>query len=149
MTTVDGNSIAWTKAVSTKGKIFEVGVKKSKGDRDDGASASTLLLHVISFWIPAERLVGPIQSVMVDWETNTSGNPTASVQEKTGIVFYSLQDNNPSAYDWRLDITTNRKYDYYFVDAEGDKYEINVYEAGSHYVRYNSNNPTIVKIFYS
>ena len=86
---------------------------------------------------------------MVDWETNTSGNPTASVQEKTGIVFYSLQDNNPSAYDWRLDITTNRKFDYYFVDAEGDKYEINVYEAGSHYVRYNSDNPTIVKILYS
>ena len=84
--------------------------------------------------------------VKVDWKTGTSGNPSQTIQDKTGIVWYSLHDNRPSYYDWRLDITTTRKFDYYFVDESGDKYRINAFASGNHYVRYNSDKPNIVKI---
>ena len=98
---------------------------------------------------PAVPAAPSADEVKVDWKTGTSGNPDKTVQDKTGIVWYSLHDNRPSAFHWRLDISTIRKYDYYFVDESGDRYRINVFVPGSHYVRYNSNEPNIVKIIFS
>jgi hypothetical protein len=136
------NTIAWQKGASRKGKTFHFGAKKSREKlevaADDDSSSSS---DDDSSW----------SSVDVDWKVGTSGNPSQDVQDATGIRWYSLQKISTlfRLYDYELDITTSKAYNYLFRDESQDEYSLNCYVTGNHYVQYNSDQPNIVKIFYS
>jgi hypothetical protein len=86
--------------------------------------------------------------VDVYWTVGSSGNPSKDVQEKTGIRWYSLNRIDELFFTYELDITTSETYYYLFRDEEPDEYSLNCFMTGNHYVRYNSREPTIVKILY-
>ena len=78
---------------------------------------------------------------------NSSKTSSADAVITTGIIAYNLY--KPSgfySYEWDITNQKNVTYDYEIIDQTNDKYEINTYEGGVHYVRFNSAAPDIKEI---
>jgi len=132
---VDNDGIEWTKATSKNGVPFEVGIKRTnlkataKDHREDFTQATS----------PFFRVNWPVGDDTWKW---TSGK-----LNRDWISRYKLHDNRPSIYDYRLDITSvARPVTYKFMDETYDTYSLSVFLEGDHYVRYNSEKPTIVGV---
>jgi len=136
---IDNHGIEWTKATSKNGVPFEVGfvgIKKTdskvtvKDNREDFTRATS----------PHFPINWPVGDDTWKW---TSGE-----LNRDWISRYKLHDNRPSIYDYRLDITSvaSRSVTYVFTDETFDSYSFKVNSEGDHYVRYNSDRPTIVGV---
>jgi hypothetical protein len=130
---IDDDSIQWTKVLSKNGVPFEVGVKKTEHSIE-GESQVALrgqpIAH-IGTPIPVYWLVG-----------DNTWKPTSGEVLGRCITRYSLFRNS-GYYDNILYITNNQRRVFWFWDETGDYYEIDTYLERDHYVRYNSNQPTI------
>lgn len=83
----------------------------------------------------------------VDWPVDGKSHQTdQAFADKTGITSYVVGASSSPLYDYYVEITCNETYDYYFTDAEGTAYNMNVWSAGSHIVRYNSEDGRIVHV---
>ena len=115
------SDIMWTKATSKNGVPFEFGVRKTKDQ------------------IPTVK--GGGGTVAVNWPVgDDTWKPVTNV---LGISQYKVHDNRPSVYDYRLEFINTATWDFKFWDEAGDSYRVNTYSIGDHFVRYNSNQPTI------
>ncbi|CAB5362292.1 unnamed protein product [Rhizophagus irregularis] len=84
--------------------------------------------------------------ICVDWkvqENNSWVDTTADVKKTAGILQYKLFGNGGK---YRLEFTNTVTYNYYFSDETGDRYQVNTYLTGNHYVEYSSSKPNIVFI---
>jgi hypothetical protein len=82
----------------------------------------------------------------VDWPVGSSGTPAFNC----GIDWYAVEEaTGPSSYifAYQIRILTDRWAPHcYFYDASGDCYSLDVELPGEHVVRYNSEQPTVVKV---
>ncbi|GJE85920.1 hypothetical protein PsYK624_020000 [Phanerochaete sordida] len=124
------DGIRWMRATSRKGIEYEIGVPV-KAANDVGEPHShgpdfgmTVLWSVANTWIdlPRDQMV------------------------KSGIERYNLSTQSGSFYDYRLTFANNQTYDFHFWDETGDSYRVNTFSIGEHYVRFNSDKPTIVYV---
>ena len=117
--------------MSKKGREYEVGTKKTEGKVVAKASASATEFNED-----------------VDWPVdNTWHNTSDAFSSTTGITSYIVGNSSSPIYDYYIQITTNKSYDYFFTDESPDVYELNVEDTSTqHIVRYNSSAPTITYV---
>lgn len=89
--------------------------------------------------------------VSVSWKVGPAGEwveVSAEIAKITGIRRYCLckQDDPSAHFQYILYIENTENYHYYFYDQTNDYYGLNTFRNGQHYVRYNSKQPTIVRI---
>ncbi|KAH9960312.1 hypothetical protein BC827DRAFT_1268300 [Russula dissimulans] len=84
----------------------------------------------------------------VDWPVGDSTwKDTSGELHEKFISKYSLYKTPFSLLDYRLEIYPVRKgVKYIFIDETGDYYTLKVNLLGRHYVQYNSEEPTIVRV---
>lgn len=136
---LDEGNIQWRDATTKNGVSFQIGVKttvdtvkeKFKGRATNDAHAASSTFSVSVRWT-----VG---------DTTWKSTP-ADVKRITAITRYSLHKNSDSIYAYRLNFTNTENYDYFFRDDSGEMYEVNTFSNGDHYLRYNSDTPSIVEI---
>jgi len=132
------SDVGWEELTSEKNQKYSVKASdynianKPTGEEAQAAAAS-----------------GPsFENVAVNWPFGTSGTPSKDVQNKTAITWYK-HDAAPAAsiYKYELTISVSDTYNYTFTDEEPDTYKLNVWDkSGTHFVRFRSEKPTIVKI---
>ena len=85
--------------------------------------------------------------ISVDWPVGDEAwkSTTHAVKATAAITRYRLYETT-GLWSYRLEFTSTKTYDYAFFDATGDSYSVSTYLNGDHYVRYNSNKPTILYI---
>ncbi|KAK1673271.1 hypothetical protein BDP55DRAFT_634213 [Colletotrichum godetiae] len=90
----------------------------------------------------------PFSNVQANWTVGSEGAPPDDVQNQTATTWYKLKQAPwYSIYKWRLTINVQDTYDYSFTDKSGDSYRLNVLTLSeTHYVDYDSSDPTIVSI---
>ena len=129
--TSDDSSIEWETATSKNGVSFRVGKEKTQGK--DVAPAS-----------------GKPFSIDVNWPVGNGWVMTTDeVRTTAGITQYNLSEipeDVGSDYQYILKFNNTDTYDYYFYDETNDSYEVNTFTTRTHYVQYNSEKPTIVRI---
>lgn len=126
--------IIWEERTSKNGNPFYVGYRKSETEE---ATVSLSAKHDFQ--------------VDVDWPASKDDKwkvTDSDFQKITGITRYNVYGPRVwfKAYKYYLEITNVENYDYYFVDATGDEYNLDCFRRGNHYVQYNSSNPTIIRI---
>lgn len=86
--------------------------------------------------------------IPVNWPVGSDvwSPTTTDIRNVSGISEYKLYKQGPGFYDYRLEIQNTQTYNYHFYDETGDSYQINTYRRGIHYVRYDSDHPTVVFI---
>jgi|GEM_PF-4730510 len=123
------DNICWKEFESKNGKKYQVGCLE-KGNLKEQISVNEL----------AKADFG----IAVNWPiTNGWMQATNNVANIASITRYNLSPNPNSYYAYILYFTNTQHYDYYFHDETGDSYEVNTYVNSDHYVRYNSDKPTI------
>lgn len=133
--TIDEETYYLKECVSKNGNKYQVGYLNEEDALKDASHSYGNLESKSTFF---QEVDWPVENPQT-WVTITSEEI-----ETTEITRYSLSDNyRMSYYDYRLLFTNLKHYDYYFVDEDGDIYECNTYRNGNHYIRYNSNKPTI------
>lgn len=75
-------------------------------------------------------------------------NTTQDVLDKTAISSYNFTTGalRHIIFDYYLEFTSTKNYNYRFYDESGDSYQVNAFITGNHTVRFNSEKPTIVRI---
>ena len=134
-TTLNEADVEWKDHISAKGKPFQIGLRKGSSSAADVANQS----------LEGKKDFG----ITVFWEnTNNVWMPVTpnSTIETTAITRYSLGPYNQSGYQWIFYFTNTEHYDYNFHDKTGDSYEVNTYINRDHYVRYSSDDPTIIYV---
>ncbi|SES87850.1 hypothetical protein [Stigmatella erecta] len=130
---INEGAIDWKEFVSKNGKKYEVGYLK--GELREEEKAGTVS-DKQDFGIGVNWPVGDSS-----WKpTDTNTNNTAAISR------YSLYEQDGSTYKYILYFSNSEHYDYYFYDQTGDSYRVNTFVNRDHYVRYNSNAPSIVFI---
>jgi hypothetical protein len=126
----DEEQIEWQDQVTPHGKKYQVGYLRSEAPR------SERLTELKSF------------GISVNWPVMGSDSwisTNEAVSSRAKITQYALY-----AYDgtwkYKLWFTNTEHYNYFFYDETGDYYQVNTFRNGNHYVRYNSESPTIVYI---
>lgn len=90
--------------------------------------------------------------VTVNWQVGSAGTwveTSKDIREKTGIVRYCLckQDDPSASYQYILYFVNEKHYKYYFYDQESSRpYKVNTFRNAQHWVRYDSKQPTIIRI---
>ncbi|MEV4666056.1 hypothetical protein AB0J85_29430 [Micromonospora echinofusca] len=136
---VNEDAIVWKEFTSAKGKKYEVGYL-GEPDADQGGSAAPE--GKTDFGISCNWPVGANE-----WITTE-----ASFKTTTAISRYKLHSNadmpgeEVGDYAYRLEFSNEEHYDYDFFDQEGDSYRCNTFSNTDHFVRYNSEKPTIAYI---
>lgn len=123
--------------VSEKGQKYEVVSEEAETETE--ASTEELLKAKAPF------------DVKVSWSVGAAGEwieTSDEIRKQTGITRYCLckQDDPTSHYQYILYIQNTEHYCYYFYDQTDDSYKLDTFRNGQHYVRYNSKQPTIVRI---
>lgn len=147
------DGIEWTKAMSKNGVPFEVGINRTQVT---GASLSPLSLRdMLKKYSQDHQKEFKGRSVLqtykypVNWPVgDDTWKQSPALLAFDWIPQYKLHDNGASIYSYRLDFTskTGGSIHYYFYDESGDYYRVFVVLSGDHYVRYNSNQPTIIRV---
>ena len=156
--TGNDDHIRWESATSEKGVAYEVTMlNKTKAALAEMSEAIAVFnkkelasqdLHNL-----AERLRGGadpgIKDIDVNWTVIGDVWKKVDPNQTAYITRYSLHLNHWSPiWDWMLEFSTTRKGSYQFVDETGDRYDVEVYVVGDHYVRFNSPQPTIKEVKY-
>lgn len=129
--TFNDDSIQWMTATSKNGVPFEFGVRKDAE-------------------VPESRASGePIESgspIPVYWEVgNDTWKSTTGEVLGRGIRRYRLYPNGP-VYSYILEFTNTQGYSFTFWDESEDYYKVTTIINGNHYVKYNSDKPTIIYV---
>jgi hypothetical protein len=124
-------NIVWEKRISANGKEYSIGYHKDAEKLD--TSLEKTPFNTTANWPPVFS--------SAPWIVQTS-----AFIGLTGISRYALDQRSASLYTYKLHFTNQVHYDYYFTDNSGDIYECNTFRNGDHYVRYNSDSPTIINI---
>jgi hypothetical protein len=131
---VDEKDIYWKEKRTESGKKYEVGYLKSNiVFENDEASR---LGDKKDFGIGVNWPIGE-----ANWNYTDS-----NIRSRAAITRYCLYNQQGETYQYRLIFTNTEHYDYYFYDETGDRYEVDTFRNGDHFVRYNSENPDIVYI---
>jgi hypothetical protein len=152
------SDIQWEPFTTAKGRKYEVG--RSQGGsapanalgaaNASGAVNASGLANVLA----AEAVAAPIAAggkrdfgIAVSWAVGDTQwkNTSPDVRERSAITRYKLYEYDGS-WKYMLEFSNEEHYDYYFYDETGDKYEVNTFRNGDHYVRYDSDQPNIVFI---
>jgi hypothetical protein len=88
----------------------------------------------------------------VDWPATSNENwvdVSSEVRNQTGIIRYRNYRNSGNwVYDYCLEIENERdNYEYQFTDGEPDTYDLKVSSKGNHTIKFNSNNPSIRRVW--
>ncbi|EUC56774.1 hypothetical protein RSOL_196130, partial [Rhizoctonia solani AG-3 Rhs1AP] len=132
--------IQWRKATTARGKKFEIGFLPNDTPKPKPKPKPTYPLTLPDFGID------------MHWDVDRNGGednwkPTKpEIRDRAAITRYNLYDQKGETYRYILQFTNTAHYDYYFFDESGDSYENNTYRNGDHFVRYNSDRPTIIYI---
>lgn len=138
---VKEDAIIWREFTSAKGKKYEVGYLSEPGADQGGTGEAT---GKSDFGISCNW---PVAAEPADWITTAS-----SFKTTTAISRYKLHSNaaasgdNVGGYAYRLEFSNEEHYDYDFFDEEGDSYGCNTFSNTDHFIRYNSDKPTIAYI---
>ncbi|WP_193156610.1 MULTISPECIES: SH2 domain-containing protein [Pseudoalteromonas] len=126
--------IIWEEFTSKNGNPFHVGHRKSETKKGSDSLSAKKDFQVDVNWPPSKD---------DKWKTTDS-----DFLRTTGITRYNVYGPRVSfkVYSYYLEFTNVENYDYYFVDATGDQYNVNCFSRSNHYVQYNSSNPTIVRV---
>lgn len=123
----DDSSIEWVNARSGNGVPFRIGRPKSKLE-----AAAHVPLSLDINWPPQTTR---------DWNT-----PTKEFTRQTGIDYYYVINDNGLYFKYRIVIDISKRFKYVFYDQTGDYYSLECHKLGAHYVDYNSEKPTMVKV---
>ncbi|QSZ31256.1 hypothetical protein DSL72_000819 [Monilinia vaccinii-corymbosi] len=87
--------------------------------------------------------------ISVRWEPKTWYDwveDSGDVRSRAAITQHCVCDYRGTNYRYVLLIENTEHYNYGFWDESGDCYSLDTYRNGQHYLRYNSDNPAIVRI---
>ncbi|KAL8861617.1 MAG: hypothetical protein Q9178_002142 [Gyalolechia marmorata] len=132
-TTLNDGAIFWEKATSKKGMVFEIGKKKSGDDKSKNCDVVVTTTKE-DFGLDVNWPLGNS-----DWKGSST-----DVQSTAAITRYALHSSSFPRFDFVLEFTNTVNYNYHFYDQTGDSYQVNTYDEGNHYVRFNSAKPTIL-----
>ena len=133
-------NIEFEEYTNDQGEKFRVGRPKGSVEAKAKADASindNVGSHGASF-----------SNVKVNWSPPNADYTDSALASQIGITHWNVTDGG-SIYKYRLTFNCNQTYDYYFQDAtntSSGQYECNVWQSGTHYVDYNSSQPTIVSV---
>ena len=144
----DDSAIQWTQATSMKGVPFEVGFDKGDVAEAEGGDAKesgpqALVANNAAMANAATR------DISVKWFVE--GNVWKDISGDLSVYLsrYKLDIASGNIiYNWRLDITNKLSGLYRFFDETGDYYDIQCNKNRDHYVKFNSDKPTIVLVRY-
>ena len=117
------------KATSSQGQEYEVGRPEGSEESDQAQPDSGV----------------PPFSRDVTWSAGSFGSTTGDIEWQTGITYYHIETGG-FFYKYRLNFTTQQPFNYAFTDESNDVYHVNCYQAGNHYVDYNSSHPNITHV---
>lgn len=129
------DKIVWKEMKSEQGKTFEVGFLESETKSDE---ANLACANLSGFHIDVNWPVGD-----ASWKYFKEGDKEFDV---AAIHRYTLHRYSGPTYDYILEFSNDKHYNYAFCDEGGDIYTCNTFRNGDHFVRYNSDKPTIVAI---
>ncbi|PUU78394.1 hypothetical protein B9Z19DRAFT_1065075 [Tuber borchii] len=130
----DQSSVEWETLTSKNGVTFKIGREKAASVPVVEAKSET----------PAE---GEDFGITVDWPVGGGWTQTTEdVKTTAAITQYNLAEVDGDTFKYTLEFSNTDTYDYKFFDQTGDSYEVNTWQNRTHYVKYNSDKPTIVYI---
>lgn len=141
--TSQDNTLAWEKVESMNGATYEVSRTEhevaAKAKVEEAAKNDKGLFGLFegknNFDIKIEWTVGADKMIAT----------TQEVLDKASISAYRLTKGH-MYYDYYLEFSNTKNYNYYFYDETGDCYPVNCYVTGNHTVRFDSKKPNIVRI---
>jgi len=130
----DDNSIEWKTATSQNGVSFSVGREKTESVTEEKTEAAATSLKDFG--------------IVVNWPVGDGSwkDTTGEVKKVTGITRYRLWAVESFPFRYELGFTDTMRYNYSFSDEAGNVYQVNTWTTGDHFIRYNSEKPTIVFI---
>ena len=140
---IDQGAIEWRQARSKKGVVFEIGVAKNA----TGGAAKSEVTQTAADIQPRYDA-----HILVNWPvTGDTWVPTLpGSQVESYISRYMLTTSTwLPIYDWKLEFTNIVNGRFQFIDETEDEYQVDCERIGDHYVRYNSERPTIRQILYT
>lgn len=123
-------SLVVTASASGHGNRYEVG---RPNYRDEKPTLALKPFDVDVDWVP-----------VADWACDWIAT-SEYFRLQTAITRYALCKGDYGIYSYKLWITNEENYNYHFYDYN-DNYQINTYAKGDHFVRYNSDYPTIIRV---
>lgn len=136
---LDDGSIRWRKATSQNGKPYEIGVALTSIEAQSEIHQTT--------GQDFARKEKTEFSIFVEWPVGESLWTTTSneVQDIAAITEYKLYEYN-GFWKYVLHFKNTLTYDYQFKDESGGLYRCDTFVTGDHYIRYDSDKPTITKV---
>ena len=121
------------------GKEYEVGYPKSAGytreevetklaSEQRSSDTNTLAGYKEIYWVPRGE------------------SRTSEAANKIGIVKGHVSEDSGAVYTYRLNFVNSKGWSFTFVDEYGDTYYCWTWRNGSHYIDYNSPQPTMVGV---
>jgi hypothetical protein len=129
---VQGGQVHWRDVVSSRGRPFQVGSVEWSAQ---GPAIS----------VPTSK---QLFSIDVDWPL-TDGKWKEAGQQVLAVASlsaYSLTEDQ-FLYKYILQFSNVKNYEFRFIDASDDYYTCTTYRTGTHFIRYNSDDPRIVHIY--
>jgi len=134
----DQGSVEWETVTSKNGVTFKIGREKAESVRVLGVKSE------VKSEKPAE---GEDFGITVNWPVGGGWTQTTEdVKTTAAITQYNIAEVDGDTYKYTLEFTNTDTYDYKFFDQTGDSYGVNTWQNRTHYVKYNSEKPTIVYI---
>ncbi|KZT38116.1 hypothetical protein SISSUDRAFT_1047478 [Sistotremastrum suecicum HHB10207 ss-3] len=133
---VDDESIEWIKATSNNGVPIEYGILKAQYSPQDISAFAARNANARHGGRPSANVYWPV----LDGIWRNPGGASA-----LGISRYRLFRTS-GIWRYRLEITNTRGWNFHFHDQSGDYYNLDTFFNGTHYLRYNSNQPTILAV---
>ncbi|KAF8598341.1 hypothetical protein BDV93DRAFT_526788 [Ceratobasidium sp. AG-I] len=128
------SDIEWRKEKTYLGKDYEIGfLRGSQPQPKDPRSLP-------SFAVPVNWSVAHA-GAWNEWKATSN-----EVQERAAISRYNLYEYIGANWRFMLQFTNRAHYTYYFEDQTGDRYRVDTWRNGDHYLRYNSDHPTIILV---
>ncbi|KAL3587886.1 hypothetical protein FPOAC2_13785 [Fusarium poae] len=90
---------------------------------------------------PFDITVNWVPTYDADWEPASD-----EVKSRAAITERRVARFNGTYYSYIIEFVNTEHYNYHFWDETGDSYSVNTFTNGHHYVRYNSEKPTIISI---
>jgi len=144
VTSSDDDGIEWTQAISQNGRRFEIGIKKSEHSKERPSEVATEEENQVLMTDPQGRAS---DWTKVNWRVgdDTWNDTTGSISSI--ITRYKLYYNGfPNIYSYTLEFSNKLYSEFFFMDESGDKYQVVTWRDGDHWLKYNSDKPTIVSV---
>jgi hypothetical protein len=121
------------------GRKYEVGYPKKAGYTKDSIDAEITAAN-------QNRSAPNAAYAAIRWSVDGESS-TSKGAKKIGIESgYITKSSGAAVYIYRMNFTNSKGWVFTFKDESGDSYDCYTFQNGTHYIDYNSSDPTVIGV---